>query len=187
MLNKITVYTKSDGKLRNIFSKTASESTDGLAYSDKELQKFYEQLSAMKNNLVIKNEVNGIFTMTDKGLTYEGIPFLIGDLELQNVPSDRIPGKVTWVKDFKQTVESLLVEREHSYGDYMTNAILSQKLKTVMRESHNWDKLPMDMKESFEMMAVKIARLLNGDYAHIDGWRDCAGYSTLIADRLQKA
>lgn len=166
MLDKITIYTKSTGKLWKVFSKLASESTDGFAYTDKEMQKFYEQLSMMKNNVVLKNgeQLNGIENV---------IP---GHSILTSAPEEP-----------KQTVGDLLEEREHSYGDFMTNAILSQRLKSVMRESQNWDKLPMDMKESFEMMAVKIARLLNGDYTHIDGWRDCSGYSTLIADRLQKA
>lgn len=173
MLNKITIYVKSTGKLWAVMSKEAKESTDGFTYSEKDLQKFYEQLSSMKNNLVIKNEVDGTLTMTDKGLTYEPIAELpIASIEIVSL---------------KQTVEGLLEEREHTYGDYMTNAILSQKLKTVMRESQNWDRLPMDMKESFEMIAVKLARSLNGDYTHIDSWKDVAGYATLISDRLQKA
>jgi hypothetical protein len=35
------------------------------------------------------------------------------------------------------------------------------------------------------MIASKIARIVVGDYDHIDSWVDIAGYAKLVADRLQ--
>lgn len=37
----------------------------------------------------------------------------------------------------------------------------------------------------FEMIAHKIARILNGDPNYADNWHDIAGYATLIDLQLQ--
>lgn len=42
-----------------------------------------------------------------------------------------------------------------------------------------------DQKEALEMIASKIARILNGNTNNEDSWRDIAGYATLVADRLK--
>ena len=36
------------------------------------------------------------------------------------------------------------------------------------------------------MIAVKIARILNGDPNHFDSWIDIAGYATLAAELILK-
>lgn len=45
--------------------------------------------------------------------------------------------------------------------------------------------LDPDQREALEMIAHKIARILNGDPNYADSWVDIAGYAKLIADRLQ--
>ena len=45
--------------------------------------------------------------------------------------------------------------------------------------------LEPDQREALEMLALKIARILNGDPNYADSWHDVAGYATLVADRLQ--
>jgi hypothetical protein len=45
--------------------------------------------------------------------------------------------------------------------------------------------LPLDHQEALDMIASKIARIVIGDYDHVDSWVDIAGYATLVADRLQ--
>lgn len=45
--------------------------------------------------------------------------------------------------------------------------------------------LDPDQREALEMIAHKIARILNGDPNYADSWHDVAGYATLVADRLQ--
>ena len=42
-----------------------------------------------------------------------------------------------------------------------------------------------DQIEALDMIASKIARVVNGNPNHIDSWIDIAGYATLVADRLQ--
>jgi hypothetical protein len=45
-------------------------------------------------------------------------------------------------------------------------------------------KLDDDQSEALEMIAHKIARILNGDPNYVDSWLDIAGYATLVAERL---
>ena len=68
----------------------------------------------------------------------------------------------------------------------MTHSNIAQNLKTAMRMTNPqaWEALDDDQKESLEMQAHKIARILNGDPNHADSWVDIAGYARLVADRL---
>ena len=43
------------------------------------------------------------------------------------------------------------------------------------------------MKESLEMVAHKIGRILNGDPFYHDSWHDCIGYLRLIEKRLEES
>ena len=45
--------------------------------------------------------------------------------------------------------------------------------------------LDADQVEALDMIATKIARILNGNPDHVDSWIDIAGYATLVADRLK--
>ena len=81
------------------------------------------------------------------------------------------------------TVAKTLKERQKTHGNFITHALISQSLKTVMRD-HGLHELAPDQSEALEMIAHKIARILNGDPDHHDHWHDIAGYSTLIANRL---
>lgn len=85
-------------------------------------------------------------------------------------------------------IRDTLKERgsSHNHGSYTELASLSQCLKRLMRGSRGWHDLPPDMRESLEMISVKIARILCGDPAHVDHWRDVCGYAKLIDDRLNK-
>ena len=83
-------------------------------------------------------------------------------------------------------IEAILAERGSRYGDYAEVSLVSQNIKSAMRHSRNWRHLPADMKESLEMTANKLARLLNGDWAYTDNITDMIGYLTLVLDRLEE-
>ena len=83
-------------------------------------------------------------------------------------------------------IDAILAERGSRYGDYAEVSLVSQNIKSAMRHSRNWRHLPADMKESLEMTANKLARLLNGDWAYTDNITDMIGYLTLVLDRLEK-
>ena len=82
------------------------------------------------------------------------------------------------------TIEKTLKQRQKTHGDFATHAKISQELKNVMRE-HGLYELDADQIEALEMVAHKIARILNGNPNYFDSWHDVAGYSTLVADRLK--
>jgi len=82
-------------------------------------------------------------------------------------------------------INEVLKEREKRYGDFETHAFIAQDIKFSMWTSR-WNMLEADQKEALEMIAHKIARILNGDPTYADNWIDIAGYSQLVANRLIK-
>lgn len=81
--------------------------------------------------------------------------------------------------------EALLIERGKSYGTFARCSDISQQLKSVMQHQKGWARLAADQRESLEMIACKLSRILNGDPNHADSWADIAGYAKLVADRLE--
>jgi len=82
------------------------------------------------------------------------------------------------------SIEKTLKQRQKTHGEFATHAKISQDLKNVMRE-HGLHELDADQIEALEMVAHKIARVLNGNPNHHDHWHDIAGYATLVGDRLK--
>lgn len=82
-------------------------------------------------------------------------------------------------------VNKTLDERGERYGKFRNHAELSQKLKQAMKEKATWWDLSPSQQKSLEMIAHKIARILNGDPNYADNWHDIAGYATLIDLQLQ--
>jgi uncharacterized protein (UPF0297 family) len=81
-------------------------------------------------------------------------------------------------------IKEILEERGRIYGDYQDVSRVSQQLKSTMRNVENWKSLDSQKKESFDMIANKIARILCGDPKYIDNYRDIIGYIQLIIDSL---
>lgn len=77
-----------------------------------------------------------------------------------------------------------LAQRQSTHGDYKEHAEVTQKLKDIMRDTYGWENLNFSQKESLDMFAHKIGRVLSGNPDLIDAWRDIAGYSTLVANQL---
>ena len=86
--------------------------------------------------------------------------------------------------DLDESVDAIIDARGSHYGKFVNLAFISQRLKAVMADTPNWLILSEDMVESLEMVAHKMARILNGDPTHKDSWVDIAGYAQLVADRL---
>lgn len=82
-------------------------------------------------------------------------------------------------------VDGTLQARGGRYGKFNGVAQITQALKAEMRATPNWDSLSFDKKEALEMIAQKIARILNGDPSYHDSWHDIAGYAELVASALQ--
>lgn len=83
-----------------------------------------------------------------------------------------------------EDIYKVLDERGKSYGDFTDNGRIAQAFKTVMRDTPGWDSMNAHQKEALEMIAHKIARILNGNPNHPDSWVDIIGYTQLVIDRL---
>jgi len=85
-------------------------------------------------------------------------------------------------------IEETLAERGARYGSFKTHADIAQALKEAMwhQSEIGWARLTYDKRQALEVIADKIARILNGDPNYHDNWHDICGYSKLIADTLEK-
>jgi hypothetical protein len=83
-------------------------------------------------------------------------------------------------------VNAILAERGKTHGEFVTHAKISQDLKFIIQNQNveKWNSLHDDQKEALDMIAHKIARILNGNADYLDHWADIAGYATLVANRL---
>lgn len=105
-----------------------------------------------------------------------------------NVPSDPIAGAVVEVAAghmahvYQPGIEATLLERGNRYGAWADNAAVSQSLKSWLKGHKKWHLLSGSHKEALEMIAQKIARILNGDANYKDNWHDISGYAKLGED-----
>lgn len=79
----------------------------------------------------------------------------------------------------KNSVAATLQDRESKYGSWVGNAGTAQNIKDAMRATPNWNKLARHQRESLEMIATKIGRILSGDPNNLDSWHDISGYAGL--------
>lgn len=87
-------------------------------------------------------------------------------------------------------VQETLQERGSRYGDFTDNAVISQHLKQVLQhDGHDvregWLRCSAVQREALEMIAQKIARILNGDPNYKDNWHDIQGYARLAEERCK--
>ena len=83
-------------------------------------------------------------------------------------------------------IDEVLKERGDRYGDFGDHADIAQGFKKIMMNSRSWMDLTPSMKQTMEMFADKMARILNGDPFYDDSWIDIIGYSQLIVNQLHQ-
>lgn len=82
--------------------------------------------------------------------------------------------------------EELLAERGKTHGDYADHARVTQELKLVIASQESYHARLNDMqRETLDMIAHKIGRVLAGDPNFKDHWDDIAGYARLVSQRLE--
>jgi len=82
------------------------------------------------------------------------------------------------------TIEQTLAERGNRYGDFTDHARICQNLKRAMCAEAGWERLNDVQKQSLEVIADKVGRILSGDPNYADNWHDIQGYAKLAEDRL---
>ena len=82
-------------------------------------------------------------------------------------------------------IEEVLEERGKTHGDFSVHAYFTQVIKELFLESDNYARMSRTQKESLEMIAHKIGRILSGNADHKDHWVDIAGYAMLVGKELK--
>lgn len=91
-------------------------------------------------------------------------------------------------------VAQVLQERRNTHGDFKDHARVTQDLKTLINSRINnkpstsptFPPPTLSMRESLDMIAHKIGRILAGNPYTKDHWVDIAGYATLVANQLDE-
>lgn len=78
-----------------------------------------------------------------------------------------------------------LSERGLTYGEYKDVSRISQLIKEAMSNGYSYSILSNEARESLDMIANKIARIVNGDPNYLDSWVDIVGYTTLVVNKLE--
>jgi hypothetical protein len=86
----------------------------------------------------------------------------------------------------KTKVQAILTARGDTHGDYTNQTIRAQIIKNVFRQGKNWPALNFTQKETLEMIAHKLSRILEGKSDFRDHWDDIAGYAVLQANLCPK-
>lgn len=84
----------------------------------------------------------------------------------------------------KSNIADTLEERQKTHGAYEDHARVTQQIKDIMQAERGWGALTFSQRETLDMIAHKIGRVLAGNPNFHDHWHDIAGYSTLIANQL---
>lgn len=79
----------------------------------------------------------------------------------------------------KTNIDKILTERGSRYGDFKDHAEMACALKDVFIKAGYLDK-PAYVRQALDVIADKIARMLNGDCLYLDNWVDIQGYSKLV-------
>lgn len=80
-------------------------------------------------------------------------------------------------------VNATLAERAKTHGDYTGHANTTQALKDVIRGGRTYGMLDAHERETLDMIAHKIGRIVSGNPHFADHWHDIAGYATLSEKR----
>jgi hypothetical protein len=83
-------------------------------------------------------------------------------------------------------VGEILQQRGDRYGEYINVATTTQEIKAIIARGANIEAADYEMRESMDMIASKIARIVSGDPYYKDSWQDIAGYAQLIVDKLDR-
>ena len=159
-------------------------------------------------NTPIEEYVDYVLTPDRRHLVFDSVPIPI-EYIVQEAPGTviindtiKIPSKyntryickkykeVSYHKPVEDSVNSvseldvIIKERGKTHGNFRDQAYCAQSLKSVIRESPNYDRMSKVQKEALDMIVHKIGRILVGDPDFKDHWVDIEGYAKLISRNL---
>ena len=106
----------------------------------------------------------------------ESLPFI--DDEVQSI-NDQY-AEIEKVR--QQSIEATLAERQSTYGNFEDVAFVTENIMSILAKVRpdGLQDLPNAHRMALYMIASKMARIVNGDFNHLDSWHDIGGYSKLI-------
>lgn len=69
--------------------------------------------------------------------------------------------------------------RENTHGNFDTVAAIAQAIKTELRTGDTYHEMTAGQAEALDLLATKMARIVNGDASFPDHWDDVIGYGRL--------
>jgi len=81
-------------------------------------------------------------------------------------------------------IEVTLDQRARTHGSFNTVSAIAQTIKRMVRDYPNG--MNDTQKESVDMIASKIGRIVSGNPHDIDHWRDIEGYARLVRRDLER-
>lgn len=83
-------------------------------------------------------------------------------------------------------IDATLAERQSQYGNFEDVAFVTENIMATLAKvrSNGLHDLPHTHRMALYMIASKMARIVNGDFNHLDSWHDIGGYSKLIEDLI---
>lgn len=88
-----------------------------------------------------------------------------------------------------QSTDATLTQRGNRYGEFSGNAEVSCTLRDTLMHHYNSlnsEEMPLVQREAINLICHKLSRVVNGDVAYDDNWRDIAGYAELVVKELNK-
>ena len=89
---------------------------------------------------------------------------------------------------FMGGIEATLAERQSTYGSFEDVAFVTENIMSVLGSVrvNGLSELPATHRMALYMIASKMARIVNGDFNHLDGWHDIGGYAKLVEDLIKE-
>jgi hypothetical protein len=84
------------------------------------------------------------------------------------------------------SVEETTTQRKSVYGDFDAEARIADCLIETLVRQPQWYHLRPLHRQALRMIAMKMARIVNGDPEYPDNWHDIAGYATITEQRLRR-
>lgn len=107
------------------------------------------------------------------------------NLSSQGIILKDTPCGTTWDRiEAPAGVDDTLDQRESTHGDYTERARIVQGIKELMRSGSSWDEVSPAQRQSLDMFADKMSRIVCGDPNEPDHWHDIEGYARLVSKEL---
>lgn len=89
---------------------------------------------------------------------------------------------------FMGGIDATLAQRQSTYGSFEDVAFVTENIMSILGSVrvNGLSELPNTHRMALYMIASKMARIVNGDFNHIDSWHDIGGYAKLIEDLVKE-